>query len=253
MNPKQAAVFAACAAVAAATAAQAQNKRWIYDVFVQKCRDAGKTPASSYEQFLAGQTFQCRSGPPASSGASSPAPPDAGGSAACREAKINIKWVFRDAGARLTYARNRDAGMSPLDAVVAAEGHNPHAQRTIIDCAGSASMIAQALGAGDLSNAAVLADRTLGSSDCACISVLPDADGSYVVKNSCDPLRVSVNFGGDLGPTPFPDMSNVSAWANAGVVSPGVDGRVRHADGIIATLRRVQIADAKHSFVCLLN
>lgn len=55
----------------------------------------------------------------------------------CREAKINIDWVlFKDAGAKGTYQAYRRRGESPVDAVISAQGHDPHAQQTIRDCYG---------------------------------------------------------------------------------------------------------------------
>lgn len=51
------------------------------------------------------------------------------------EAKINIDWVlFKDAGARATYNSFLQRGESSVDAVLSAQGHNPHAQQTIRNC-----------------------------------------------------------------------------------------------------------------------
>jgi hypothetical protein len=51
------------------------------------------------------------------------------------EAQINIDWVlFRDSGARATYQSHLQRGESAVDAVISAQGHNPHAQQTIRDC-----------------------------------------------------------------------------------------------------------------------
>jgi hypothetical protein len=54
--------------------------------------------------------------------------------AGCAEAKENVDWVFRDAGARNTFARNRGQGKAPFDSVYAAQGHNPSAQKTLAAC-----------------------------------------------------------------------------------------------------------------------
>lgn len=63
---------------------------------------------------------------------------------ACRRdiAKINIDWVFSDAGAKATYARNRRGGRTPYEAVLHAQGHNSSAQESIRACAGFATKYA---------------------------------------------------------------------------------------------------------------
>lgn len=68
----------------------------------------------------------------------------------CAEARENIDWVLdKDTGAQGTYRRHRAGGKSPLEAVIAAEGHNPAAQRKIRDCqAWAARYIAQKLSGG---------------------------------------------------------------------------------------------------------
>jgi hypothetical protein len=49
------------------------------------------------------------------------------------EAKANIRWVIQlDAGARATYTRGLSAGLSPYDAVLAAERHNQRAMNSVI-------------------------------------------------------------------------------------------------------------------------
>jgi hypothetical protein len=64
------------------------------------------------------------------------APQGSNGPCNQHEAKTNIDWVFRDSGARQTYANGRGTGLSPFDAVLGAQGHNPHAQQTILNCRG---------------------------------------------------------------------------------------------------------------------
>jgi hypothetical protein len=66
------------------------------------------------------------------SGASVPPPP----TPQCQEAKVAIDWVFADAGATGTFARFREQGNSPIDSVIGAQGHNPHAQAMLRACAG---------------------------------------------------------------------------------------------------------------------
>jgi len=54
----------------------------------------------------------------------------------CRrdEARINIDWVFNDAGARATYQTGRRGGQTPFEACIRAQGHNPRAARVIQEC-----------------------------------------------------------------------------------------------------------------------
>jgi len=73
----------------------------------------------------------------------------AGGSngGACAEAKIDIAWVLQgDAGARATFQGGLQNGMSPLDAVIWAQHHDPHAQDVIRQCPSSVGLIASMLG-----------------------------------------------------------------------------------------------------------
>jgi hypothetical protein len=49
------------------------------------------------------------------------------------EARINIRWVFGDAGATQAYAAGRSGGLSKFAALLAAQGHSPNAQRTIAE------------------------------------------------------------------------------------------------------------------------
>ncbi|HEX7054100.1 MAG TPA: hypothetical protein VF211_09250 [Burkholderiales bacterium] len=103
----------------------------------------------------------------------------------CREAKINVDWVIsRDAGARATYARLRAEGLSPIDAVIGAQGHNPHAQETLRLCAGWVSryLAAQGMGSGGMSPAA----RTPGRAPSSC-SVAP--------KNGCAECSITCTVG----------------------------------------------------------
>ena len=247
MDGKRALVLAVLGASLFATAqeVETQDKRWIYDIFVQKCRDAGRTPASSYKQFLAGEKFKCVAG---ASGASS----SRGRGGGCHEAEINIAWVFRNAGARVTYLRNRKAGLAPLDAVIAAQAHNPNAQRSIKECGASARIVARfAHGAGP-SNAAVLSKRRLGPGDCKCISVVPTGK-RYNVSNSCDPMRVSVQFGGDILRL-SPSAKAFSSWGAAGIVAAGKDFKIGAPDGwTIISINAVKISNAGGSFICRMN
>jgi hypothetical protein len=53
------------------------------------------------------------------------------GNPACEE---NIAWIRRDSGAWQTFGRARGAGLSTLEAALAAQQHNPNAQQTIREC-----------------------------------------------------------------------------------------------------------------------
>lgn len=47
------------------------------------------------------------------------------------EARVNIRWIFQDSGAKRTYDAARTRGLSKYAAVLAAQGHNANAQRSI--------------------------------------------------------------------------------------------------------------------------
>jgi hypothetical protein len=49
-----------------------------------------------------------------------------------QDARNCISWVFADNGARNTYLAGRNRGLTQFEAVLAAEGHDPGAQRLIM-------------------------------------------------------------------------------------------------------------------------
>lgn len=56
-------------------------------------------------------------------------------SAECKEAKENADWVlFKDRSARGTYLQGRQRGLTPFDALLAAQGHNRNAQDSFRRC-----------------------------------------------------------------------------------------------------------------------
>lgn len=101
--------------------------------------------------------IQCQDGSCRSFGAMTCEPARGGGAAVpaepvppeCREAKINVDWVItHDEGAKRRYGSLRREGMSPIDAVLGAQAHNPGAQDTIRFCAGWVSSYLASKGMG---------------------------------------------------------------------------------------------------------
>ncbi|HKP22945.1 MAG TPA: hypothetical protein VJV39_03725 [Dongiaceae bacterium] len=87
-----------------------------------------KTCQAKYQAEL----DECLNDGGTASGASVSPPP----TPECEEARIAIDWVFADAGATGTFARFREQGNSPMDSVIGAQAHNPHAQEMLRACAG---------------------------------------------------------------------------------------------------------------------
>jgi len=223
-----------------------QQGAWIYDVFVQKCREAGGTPGTSKEQFLRGETFQCRNG-----GASRPTP---GGATACgTEAKINVDWVFQDRGARARYAERRRQGDVPFDAVVAAQAHNPRVQSLLRGCRDWVESYLAGMGEADAGRRSPTPPTR---ADCRCISVLPTNDLdwqgrlAYRVINSCDALEVAVSFGYDiLRLSPDPNRAFTSL-AQAGQVGRNEERLVRAPAGTIVTIKGYALRRAGVTVAC---
>ena len=227
--------------------ADAQQGAWIYDVFVQKCRDAGGTPGISKDQFIRGEKFQCQNG-----GAST-RPPAAGGAACETEAKINVDWVFADRGARARYTEQRKQGDVPFDAVVAAQAHNPRVQSLLRGCRG---WVESYLAGRAEPDARRPPRPPLTRADCRCISVLPTSDLdwqgrlAYRVINSCDSLEVAVSFGYDILRL-SPDPSNAFAsLAQAGGLARNEERLVRAPAGTIVTIKGYAIRRAGSTVAC---
>lgn len=154
--------------------------------------------------------------------------PGACGPRAQQEAKINIDWVLqKDAGAQAQYRKFRANGQAPVDAVISAQAHNPHAQQTIRQCRDWAARYIAGLPqpAPPAPPPGPMSRRQLTRDDCRCISILPtgnpDAPGrpSYRVTNRCDLMQVAVQFKGTIGATAG-DLG-FSYTADAGAVGDG--------------------------------
>ncbi|MEQ1715802.1 MAG: hypothetical protein ABL907_07440 [Hyphomicrobium sp.] len=241
----------AAISLSVASAHAQQDGAWIYDIFVQKCRESGGSPGSTREQYLRGEKFVCRD---SSSGRSTGRPP-----ANCStEAKINVDWVFNDGGARSTYTRQRASGLSPFDAVVAAQGHNPNVQALLRQC--QAWVDSYLLSRADLPSPGAPGDptlsrRKLGPGDCRCISVLPtgttNSNGmaGYRVVNTCDPLKAAVRFVGDIAR--LSPGYGLSSWAQAGLVGGGKEATVyAPPDWTLVSIKAVTLTSTANSHTC---
>jgi len=159
--------------------------------------------------------------------------PGACGPRAQQEAKTNIDWVvLKDAGAMARYRQFRANGQSPVDAVISAQAHNPHAQQTIRQCRDWAIKYLAGLPAPGAPQQATGGPK-LTRNDCACISILPTGSSDdagrpyYRVTNGCGALQVRVQFKGtnstvpgDLGFSYRTDPVTVGVGAEAIVQAP---------------------------------
>ncbi|WP_105439453.1 hypothetical protein [Neorhizobium sp. T25_13] len=89
------------------------------------------------------------------------------------EMRANIDWVFRDAGARQTYARGLRKGLEPEEAVIEAQQHNPRVMNQLQGCR---DFISAYLNKPPMSPPS--------AADCSCVSIIPGGAG-YIVSNSC--------------------------------------------------------------------
>lgn len=175
--------------------------------------------------------------------------------AQCTEAKENIDWVFRDSGAKASFADARRRAYSPLDAVIFAQRHNAHAQQTIEECANwAASYLETVAGATvSASNKVNLSNKPLGARDCRCVSVVPtnDVDFSgrraYRVTNSCDGLLVGVQF-----IEKYPSNS-MTSWAEIGALGSNDEIIVRAPAYKLTSIRAVSIRNVAGSFTCMME
>jgi hypothetical protein len=216
-----------------------QQGDWIYDIFVKKCREAGGSPASSLQEYKQGKPFRCDQG---GSGQSRSLP-----AGTCeKDAKENVDWVFRDKGAKATYAGAFNRGLSPFDSVVYAQGHNPSAQRVLKACRSWVEAYLATLGASR--DGPSLSDRKLGAQDCRCISVIPIGANSqgrnrYRVSNSCDAMQVSVHF--------IDAVDGFSSWGSAGLLANGSSSILTVPDWKLPSIAAVQLRDAASSQSCV--
>lgn len=172
-----------------------------------------------------------------SSGASQPGSPPVG----CSAAKENIDWIFRDSGARNTFLANRSEGKDAFSSAIAAQAHNPAAQRTLMECQSWATDYVNGL---DPSRGPAMPDRTLGQRDCECITIVPLGGFRYRVSNSCDEMRMMVRFA---------DAANSTrhAWADAGIVSGGGQSTVSAPAYEIVSISGANLKNSTSSVTCV--
>ncbi len=135
-------------------------------------------------------------------------PPPPNGACNWQEAKINVDWVISvDRGAANTFQFNLGQGLTPVDAVLAAQAHNRNAQQSIVNCY---AQVANYLGNG---GPAVLPNQPLNGNDCKCISINRtgvDLTGhpQYVVVNTCATMMAKVHFIGTIGASAMASVPN---------------------------------------------
>ncbi len=170
-------------------------------------------------------------------GGASQAPPAPPG---CEEAKENVDWVFRDAGAKNRYLGGRSAGKSAFDSVYAAQAHNPAAQRTLLDCQ---QWVIDYLGRGGAPGGNPPDDPPPGDADCSCASVIPVGGRRFQVRNSCPPMKMSVRFVDAMNDTR-------SAWVAAGQVSPAMSKTITAPEYELPSISAVSLRTSTTSIVC---
>jgi hypothetical protein len=113
------------------------------------------------------------------------------------KAKINVDWVFSNAGAKATYQLHRSMGESAFQAVESAQAHNTPVQALLRECQGWVEDYLHQQGG------CTLGRNPPGPQDCSCVSVIPtgsvDDTGTpyYRVIDSCPEdhaFNVSVGF-----------------------------------------------------------
>ena len=164
------------------------------------------------------------------------------------EAKINYVWVFADAGAKARFFSSRKQGLSPFDAILAAQAHNPNAQQTLRNC--QSWVEAELANDGAPRSADDLPNRRLGQADCSCITITPAEAGGrgYNVSTRCDAMDVSVQLVGDTGvPTGSFGLSTI---ASAGVVRIGSTKVIRSPAWTIVSIKSAILRNASSQFAC---
>lgn len=144
-----------------------------------------------------------------------------------RNNRINVDWVFDDAGANARYRRLLADGRSRFEAVMAAQGHNPPVQRSFLQCR---AWVEAYLASRDSASSA--ADPVLGTEDCRCISAVPTGNGGidgqgreYRVSNSCAALDVAVQFvdAANSTRTTWARLGELAGGGSRTVFAPGYD------------------------------
>jgi hypothetical protein len=164
------------------------------------------------------------------------------------EAKINYAWVFADAGAKNRFFFSRSQGLSPFDAILAAQAHNSNAQQSLRNC--QSWVEAELANDGAQKSPDDLPNRPLSQADCSCITILPVEAGGrgYNVSSRCDAMDVSVRLVGDAGvPTGNFGLSTV---ASAGVVRAGVTKFIRSPAWTIVSIKAATLRNSASQFTC---
>ena len=156
------------------------------------------------------------------------------------EVRDGVDWVFRDKGANATYQRKIQQGMSPFEAVVAAQGHNPPFQKQLRGCS---TYVADYLASkGEQPNEDTLPSRKLTSKDCSCICVLP-AGSRYRVTNSCDKMKIAIQFTDAMNTTR-------TAWVSAGILGGGESSAISAPAYAIPSLQASGLRNGTSELTC---
>lgn len=247
MPLNRAAILGAVFVVAVAGSASAADEatcREQYNRSVGLCAlEAGKTAREGdYSYYTTcGARFEpayqkCLAGGNSSGQSTVGPPPDR-----CAAAKENIDWIFRDKGARNTFLNNRAQGKDAFDSAIAAQAHNPQAQRTLIDCRPWSINYVESL---DPSRAPKLPKRQLSQPDCSCITIIPVGGLQYRVSNTCDAMHMLVRFVDALN-------SLRHSWADAGIVNGGGQSVVRAPAYDIVSISAANLKNAASSVTCI--
>jgi hypothetical protein len=182
------------------------------------------------------------------------APSSGPGAQPCqKEVRLNVDWVFADRGAVNRYRFERQNGLSPFNAVLAAQAHNPPVQRLLLRCRGWVEGYLNARG--ERAGPDTLGEGRLGPQDCSCISVLPtgtpSADGGpgYRVVNSCGAMRIAVGFIGDI--TAVSPTYGLSSRADAGILATGEERVVYAPAWSLVSIRSVNMRNSTSSYTCI--
>jgi len=163
------------------------------------------------------------------------------------KARINVDWVFRDAGAHSTYGVHREMGESAFEAVVSAQAHNPPVQQLLRECRGWVEAYLGQNGGCTLDDHMPIADS------CPCVSIVPtgqfDPTGApfYKVSSACaGGLRVAAEFI-DAAATGGPP-----AWGQPQLICPGQSFIVRAPQTFsIPSIAAYQLQGARGSYTCV--
>lgn len=132
-----------------------------------------------------------------------------------------VAWVFRDAGARANYTRRRSAGTAPVDAVIAAQGHNPAEQAMLKQCRDFVAWYIR-----DFDNSGGGGSQPPPQQPpigCSCVSIVPAGGLMYRVTNSCaQSMQISVLFVdvNNLNRSDYPSVGTVGYGQSVMVRAP---------------------------------